>query len=265
MKKFLSDNHEATKACRVAPESIYGTNPLTEERKMVSSPVPTIDSSSGVSSAGSQRSNMGPPSSTPSCSQYSEGSYSDKRNTMIIEPTAHYEPAPVRGISRRSSMRVTPCSPIYETKTPLSKEYPMIGKCTPPQAHESGIYGKLRWDNSPNKPSPNYEAIYGKTRRQPGASDLRSPRLNEHNIQSDKSKEIIVECLRRPGDDTKNVSDSTTDICPPIPPPLPVLSYVTRQNSSVSTTSPYSGGRSGGILMAASPVDNSCSEYNTSC
>lgn len=262
MKKFLADNHEPGK-CRTVQESIYGTNPLAEERKMVSSPVPTIDSSSGVSSAGSQRSNIGPPSSTPSCSQYSEGSYTEKRNSniMIVEPTAHYEPAPVRGISRRSSMRVTPCSPIYETKSPISKEYPLIGKCAPTPMHDSGIYGKLRWDNSAPKSSPNYEAIYGKTRRQPNG-ELRSPRVNEMNEHNGQSKEIIVENLRKPMEDSKNMSDSMTDICPPIPPPLPVLSYVNRHTSSES---PYgTTTRNTGILIAASqqmenyPFDSSC-------
>lgn len=259
MKKFLADNHEAK--CR--QESIYSGNPVCS-----TSPVPTIDSSSGVSSAGSQRSNMGPPSSTPSCSQYSEGSYSDKRNVMIVEPTAHYEPAPVRGLARRSSMRVTPCSPIYETKAMLSKEYPMIGKCGGPQQQvildNGGIYGKLRWDNSPGvaQSSPNYEAIYGKCRRVggQGSGEMRSPRVNEMGEQM-SHKEIIVENLRRPQGDimveSKNMSGSINDICPPIPPPLPsgVLTYVSRQNNN-SIYGMTRNGNLGGILMAADSPDS---------
>lgn len=276
MKKFLSDNQESVK---IRGESIYSTNPLTEERKLVSSPVPTIDSSSGVSSASSQRSHVGPPSSTPSCSQYSEGCYSSgdsKRNSGggIIEPTAHYEPVPVRGIARRSSMRVTPCSPIYESKTPVSKEYPMLGRSSsraqssvsPNHIHDSGIYGKLRWDNSAPTSSPNYEAIYGKTRRQ---GQITSPRDHNNMDSNSESKEIIVENLRRPGSETigncNSISDSTTSICPPIPPPLPVLSYVTRQNSTVSSSSsPYGtitarNTNSGGILMPVRQIElDSC-------
>lgn len=264
MKKFLADNHEAKYRQQ---ESLYSGNPVGS-----TSPVPTIDSSSGVSSAGSQRSNMGPPSSTPSCSQYSEGSYSDKRNVMIVEPTAHYESAPIRGLARRSSMRVTPCSPIYETKAALSKEYPMVGKCNPqqPTLDNGGIYGKLRWDNSPIPTSgitssPNYEAIYGKIKRGVNQANsemmMTSPRVNEMNEQM-SHKEIVVENLRRPQQIhvESNISESIGDICPPIPPPLPsgVLTYVSRHNNSNSiyglTTMNSNAGE--GILMAANSPDS---------
>jgi len=211
-------------------EKIYGQLQVNQlcfsERNAVSSPVSTVDSSSGVSSI-STKSNMGPPSTSASCSQYSEGLVHSDQDS-IAEPTAHYEPMS-RVLSRRNSMRS------------------YVGHDSPQRLTAEELYGKI----SGVRPTPRTESIYsmGKSKlicdsRFNRSVYEKSPREAESRFNyTSENRKFVEETVKENSsvvvDSSKSncsknnpkIYDYLDSINPPIPPPLPLLSCVMNRSS----------------------------------
>lgn len=257
---FKSPVQRSSIACR---ESLYGQ--LTpakinfmERKQVVVSPVSTVDSSSGVSSISAQ-SQMGPPSTSASCSQFSEGVGSDHDSNSqmtIAEPRAHYEP--LRMLSRRNSVR----SYISSHQNQTAEEAQHYQRVLMDE-----VYGKLKTGKQVSRS----ESIYsvGNNRQSNGNndvnngnrdnrevvrvlhnrsvyehySDLASPRCNfasnNPKFQCDNGsngQNFTNNCQESASysNNKNNNYDLDDDIVPPIPPPLPILSCVVRKSLSNS-------------------------------
>lgn len=229
-------------------ESLYGQLPGKinfMERNQVVSPVSTVDSSSGVSSISTQ-SQLGPPSTSASCSQFSEGVGSDHDSQQIAEPRAHYEP--LRMLSRRNSVRSYISSHQSSASVEAAEQYYQ-------KTLMDEVYGKLKTGRQVSRS----ESIYSTGNRQPPppvnmsgevrlnrsvyehySSNLESPRCN---FTSNNRK---FQCDSNNGlNNCNSFTNNASELCnkydlddegvnPPIPPPLPILSCVVRKSLSNS-------------------------------
>jgi hypothetical protein len=208
---------------------MYGQLPMKmcfADRNAVSSPVSTVDSSSGVSSI-STKSNMGPPSTSASCSQYSEGIISTGEPESIVEPTAHYEP--VRMLSRRNSTRSYVNAAVHDSPQRLTAEE---------------IYGKLSGLRSPTRTESIYSSGKSKlicdTRFNRSIYE-KSPRdcesrcnyaSNNQKFASDSQGDLIdPSSSNYSSKNNPKIYDYLDSINPPIPPPLPILTCLMNRSS----------------------------------